>query len=383
MISGITLEEVKIAINSLKNWKAQGSNDIPAELIKYSGEEMHKVIFKICQRTWEEEQMPEDWKKALIIPIHKKGDKTECGNYRGISLLNSAYKVFSKVLLNHISAYIEENLDEYKCGFRKGRIDQTISETLAVETGLKQLDALSPLLFNLALEKEVREMQKETTGIEINQHKLQILGFADDLNIIGNTRDDTEKAAKVLEKSADKIGLKINNEKTKIMELLDADVELTDHDSDDWIYEKRHLHYPNFSKLKCCQRKLKLNFSVIVRAILTYGYEAWTTTSVTEQRLTTFENKIWRVICGSKLDANTSVWRRKFNKELIEEAEMTPIKYYIRGQRMQLFGHIMLGSDDKIIKTVMSWKPTGKRPRGCLRKRYVDVVEEDKKNRNR
>lgn len=91
MISDITLEEVKIAINSLMNWKAQGSDDISAELIKYGSEEMHKVIFKICQKIWEEEQMPEYWKKAVIIPIHKKGDKTECGNYRGISLLNSAY----------------------------------------------------------------------------------------------------------------------------------------------------------------------------------------------------------------------------------------------------------------------------------------------------
>jgi hypothetical protein len=48
------------------------------------------------------------------------------------------------------------------------------------------------------------------------------------------------------------------------------------------------------------------------------------------------------------------MWRRKFNKELIEETEMTPIKYYIRCQRIQWFGHIMRGSDNKIIKTVMS-----------------------------
>ncbi|VVC34675.1 HMG-I/HMG-Y, DNA-binding, conserved site [Cinara cedri] len=73
------------------------------------------------------------------------------------------------------------------------------------------------------------------------------------------------------------------------------------------------------------------------------------------------------------------MWRRKFNKELIEETGMTSIKYYIRGQRIQWFGHIMRGSDDKIIKTVMSWKPTGKRPRGRPRKRWIDVVEEDLK----
>lgn len=48
------------------------------------------------------------------------------------------------------------------------RVDQTISEIFTVEIGLKQGEALSLILFNLALEKAVREMQKETTGIEIN-----------------------------------------------------------------------------------------------------------------------------------------------------------------------------------------------------------------------
>lgn len=81
------------------------------------------------------------------------------------------------------------------------------------------------------------------------------------------------------------------------------------------------------------------------------------------------------MIWGPKLDANTRTWRRKFNKELIEETEMTPIKYYIRGQRIQWFGHIMRGSDDKINKRVLSWKPTGKRPRGRPRKRWIDAVE--------
>ena len=194
------------------------------------------------------------------------------------------------------------------------------------------------------------------------------------------------------------------------MELLDTDADSTNPDPDDWIYEKvNEFKYlgvcintkndwsqeiglriikagkasfalSKFFKSKMLSKKTKVRlYTVIVRAILTYGCEAWTTTSVTERRLTTFENRIWRMICGPKLDANTGMWRRKFNKELIAETEMTPIKYHIRGQRIQWFGHIMRGSDMKIIKTVMSWKPTGKRPRGRPRKRWMDVVEEDLK----
>lgn len=60
--------------------------------------------------------------------MYKKGDKIECENYKGISLLNLAYKICFKLLLNRINPYIEENLGEYQCGFRKGRptIEQQI-----------------------------------------------------------------------------------------------------------------------------------------------------------------------------------------------------------------------------------------------------------------
>jgi len=52
------------------------------------------------------------------------------------------------------------------------KVDQPSSETFKVETGTNQEDALSPLVFNLVLEKAVREMQKDATGVEINQRKV-------------------------------------------------------------------------------------------------------------------------------------------------------------------------------------------------------------------
>lgn len=49
---------------------------------------------------------------------------------------------------------------------------------------------LSPTLFNIALEKAIGEMQMETTGVVITRHHIQVLGFADDLNILSNSRKD-------------------------------------------------------------------------------------------------------------------------------------------------------------------------------------------------
>jgi hypothetical protein len=72
------------------------------------------------------------------------------------------------------------------------------------------------------LEKVVRILQDNEGGLVIGQNKIQLLGFADDLNIIGDSLADTDNAARVLEEAAKKIGLEINTEKTKIMELIES-----------------------------------------------------------------------------------------------------------------------------------------------------------------
>jgi hypothetical protein len=64
--------------------------------------------------------MPEKWHTAIICALHKKGDKLQCHNYRGISLLNVCYKVLTNILHRQLVPYAEESLGDYQCGFRKG-----------------------------------------------------------------------------------------------------------------------------------------------------------------------------------------------------------------------------------------------------------------------
>jgi len=63
------------------------------------------------------EKLPEEWKVAIIIPIYKKGDKTDCGNYRGISLLSTTYIILSNILLSKSIPYAEEIVGDLQCGF--------------------------------------------------------------------------------------------------------------------------------------------------------------------------------------------------------------------------------------------------------------------------
>ena len=66
--------------------------------------------------------MPEDFRDALIVALYKnKGSKADCGNYRGISLLSIAGKIFARIVLNRLIAVSEANLPEAQCGFHPGR----------------------------------------------------------------------------------------------------------------------------------------------------------------------------------------------------------------------------------------------------------------------
>ena len=83
-LEGPSLEEVVNIIKSLKNNKAPGCDTVTAYLLKYRGKSLRKRIHKILELIWHKETMPENWKLGLIHPVHKKGDKQACENYRGI-----------------------------------------------------------------------------------------------------------------------------------------------------------------------------------------------------------------------------------------------------------------------------------------------------------
>jgi hypothetical protein len=70
---------------------------------------------------WQDKIPPESWKKALIVPLHKKGDTKKCENYRGISLLNSGYKIYGNIIKNKLYVYYKGKLGEEQNGFRRGR----------------------------------------------------------------------------------------------------------------------------------------------------------------------------------------------------------------------------------------------------------------------
>jgi hypothetical protein len=73
----------------MKIYKSLGSDEIPAELIKAGVEILYSGIHRLICSIWNKEELPQQWKESILVPvpIHKKGDKSNCNNYGGNSLL--------------------------------------------------------------------------------------------------------------------------------------------------------------------------------------------------------------------------------------------------------------------------------------------------------
>jgi hypothetical protein len=110
-----------MVIEKLKRHKSSGIDQIPAEVIKAGGTTIHSEIHKLINSIWNKEELPEQWKESIIVPIYKNSDKTDCSNYRGISLLSTTYKILSNILLSRLTPYVEESIGDHQCGFRCNR----------------------------------------------------------------------------------------------------------------------------------------------------------------------------------------------------------------------------------------------------------------------
>jgi hypothetical protein len=277
------------------------------------------------------------------------------------------------------------------------------SEPFEITTGLRQGDALSPLLFNLALEKCIRE----ATGGE--RDGATILGYADDIDLLSEDSEKVRSTFRGLKSAAGKIGLQINQEKTEYLEISRNNTSQntgfivdemnfrnvssvkylgTNINSKNKTNEeiKARIHAGNRSyyalqsliSSKILSHRIKIEiYKTCIRPIVLYGAEAWNTTIRDENILQSFENKILRKIFGPTWDNSICQWRRRHNREIHENFKTTLIVNEMRATRLRWLGHVERMEETRSVKKAYRYTPTGKRPRGRPRQRWMDNVQRD------
>ncbi|XP_050471575.1 golgin subfamily A member 6-like protein 22 [Bombus huntii] len=113
--------EVIFQIRKLKEKESTGQDGLENEVWKYASKEVGEALWVMLGKIWNGNGIPEDWRKGVICPIYKRGDKGAVKSYRGVTIMDTAYKIYAGILDERLKVEIEDKLVESQFGFRKGR----------------------------------------------------------------------------------------------------------------------------------------------------------------------------------------------------------------------------------------------------------------------
>ncbi|TGZ53811.1 hypothetical protein DBV15_10472 [Temnothorax longispinosus] len=255
----LTDDEIKKQIRKLRRGKAAGPDGIRNEAWKFCKRQVRERLKEVIKGVWRGEGWPDSWKEGVISPLYKKRDKQSPANYRGITLLSPAYKIYAAVLAERLMKEMVEKqiLPETQAGFRKGRVvmdnifilnhlvDRELngagkkvnafsidlkgafdrvrvgdreSSFFWTTKGVRQGCPLSPLLFSIFISNLEKEMVRGLVGgMQIGPGRIWTLAYADDIVLLAREEEALEEMIKRLEKYLEKRKLELNIGKLKIL----------------------------------------------------------------------------------------------------------------------------------------------------------------------
>lgn len=133
-----SMSEIITAIIALKRNKAPGDDGIPAEILQTEPTTSAEIIHPFLVEAWQNERLPNDWSKGTIVKLPKKGDLSDCNNWRGITLLNTIYKLMAMIINTRLQC-VEQSLRDEQAGFRPHRncVDQVNTLRIIIDQSVE------------------------------------------------------------------------------------------------------------------------------------------------------------------------------------------------------------------------------------------------------
>ena len=269
--------------------------------------------------------------------------------------------------------------------------------------GLKERDALSPLLFNFALDYSIKWVQANQDDLKLNGTH-QLLVYAGDVNILGGSVRTIKENAEALAVACKEIGLEVNADKTKYMvmsrdqkagrsrsiEIYNSSFERVEDfgsvgttlTNQNFIQEeiKGRLRsgnacyhsVRNLLSSSFLTKNLKINiFRTIIFPVVLYGCETLLLTLKKKTRLRVSENRALRRTFGPRRDEVTGEWRKLHNEKFF----LTEYRSGDKIEKKETAGHVARMGEERDIYRIFVGKPEGKRPLGRPRRRWNEVLK--------
>lgn len=292
------------------------------------------------------------------------------------------------------------------------KVQDSTSGMFECKVGLRQGDELSTKLFNIALEGVFRKANLELSGT-IFTKSIQLLGFADDVDIVGRNIRSITDAYTRLEREANKIGLRVNEEKTKFLMVAASERSRTLVGShliigdkrfevvNDFVYlgsiisnnfnttleikrrilaaQRAYFAVRHLLTSKKISRHAKLiMYKSLIRPVALYGSESWNMTLADEQAVGVFERRILRTIFGPKKEGE--LFKSRSNEELYQLFREADIVKRIKVNRLRWAGHVVRRPvEAPLNKVFKSDFVDGKRTRGRPKNSWREAVDKDSK----
>ena len=163
----ITTEELRSALRNTDNRKAAGHDEILPEFIKYSGPDVFGRVLSLYNDILNTGCIPSTWRRGIVTNLSKPGDPTDCGNYRGITLLPALDKLFMKVIANRLLNFVK--LHDHQYGFVRGKGTTEAIFNLIATLEQKKLDHKSMYGFFLDVKKAFDTIDQNMLFIKLHR----------------------------------------------------------------------------------------------------------------------------------------------------------------------------------------------------------------------